>query len=36
MYAYAIGTSQTKDKVNVFSVKDLARSICDLNNGVKS
>ncbi len=26
MYAYAIGTSHTKEKVNVFNVKDLTRS----------
>jgi hypothetical protein len=25
MYAYAIGTSHIKEKVNVFNVKDLAR-----------
>jgi hypothetical protein len=34
--AYAIGTSHIKEKVNVFNVKDLAWSICDLNNGIKS
>jgi hypothetical protein len=26
VYAYAIGTSHMKEKINVFSVKDLARS----------
>jgi hypothetical protein len=36
MYTYAISTSHTKEKVNVFSVKDLARSICDLHNGIQS
>jgi hypothetical protein len=35
-YAYAIDTFHIKEKVNVFSVKDLARSFCDLKNGVKS
>ncbi len=36
MYAYAINISHVKEKVNVFSVKDLARSFCDLKNGVES
>jgi hypothetical protein len=34
-YACAIGTSHTKEKLNVFILKDLARSIFDLNNGIK-
>ncbi len=33
--AYAIGTCHTQDKVNVFNVKDLAKLICDLNNGIQ-
>jgi len=34
-YAYAISTSHTKEKVNVFSVKHPATSICDLNNDIQ-
>jgi hypothetical protein len=33
--AYAIGTFHTTEKINVLNVKDLARSICDLNNGIQ-
>jgi hypothetical protein len=35
VYAYAISISHIKEKVNVFSVKDLARTFCDLKNGVE-
>jgi hypothetical protein len=34
-YAYAIGTSHIKEKVNALSVKYLTRSSCDLKNGIK-
>jgi hypothetical protein len=34
-YAYAIGISHIKEKVNVFSVKYLARSSCDIKNGIE-
>ncbi len=36
VYAYAIGTFHMKEKISVFTVKDLARSSCDLKNGVRS
>jgi hypothetical protein len=32
-YAYAIGTSHIKEKVNVFNDKDLARSFYEFKNG---
>ncbi len=35
-YAYVINTFHIKEKVNVFNVKDLTRSFCDLKNGVES
>jgi hypothetical protein len=34
-YAYAIGTSHIKDKINVLNVKYLAQSSCDLKNGIE-
>jgi hypothetical protein len=35
MYAYVIGNSHIEEKVNVFNVKDLAISFCDLKNGME-
>jgi hypothetical protein len=34
-YAYAIGTSHIKEKINVFNVKYLAQSSCDKKNGIE-
>jgi hypothetical protein len=34
-YAYAIGTSHIKEKINVLNVKYLAQSSCDLKNGIE-
>jgi hypothetical protein len=35
VYAYAIGISHIKEKINVLNVKHLVRKFCDLKNGVK-
>jgi len=36
MYVYVIGNFHIEEKVNVFNVKDLAISFCDLKNGIES
>jgi hypothetical protein len=36
VYAYAIGISHIKEKVNVFNVKDITRTFCDLKSGIES
>jgi hypothetical protein len=35
LYAYVIGNFHLKEKVNVFNVKDLARSFYDIKNGIE-